>query len=82
LKEHGEELEQYAAIQASDAYKETPAYRLQALLRKMNEENGYNEVFIPAMQRLSPAYRAYHAELMETDRVFAARYQGAGALPR
>ena len=40
------------------------------LLKRFNEEQGYNSIFIPAMRRLSPAYDAYLTKLHEADRVF------------
>ena len=33
-------------------------------------ESGYNDVFIPAMQRLSPAYCEYHKSLQAANEVF------------
>ena len=52
-------LERYEEIKASDAYKNTPGYRFQELFAQLNRENGYNDVFIPAMRRLSSSYREY-----------------------
>ena len=53
-------LEQYRAVAESEEYKASPAYRLQEYLKQFQRESGYNDVFISAMQRLSPAYREYH----------------------
>ena len=47
-------LEQYRAVAESEEYKASPAYRLQECLKQFQRESGYNDVFIPAMQRLSP----------------------------
>lgn len=75
LKDNKEMLEQYEAIKASDEYKATPAYRLQELLSQLNRENGYNDIFIPAMQRLSSSYREYYQTLMEANQVFMEHFQ-------
>lgn len=70
IADNRETLSMYDAVKKSEEYKKTPAYRLQELLQTLCEENGYNDVFIPAMQRLSGTYRAYHAALERADRVF------------
>lgn len=50
LKDNREMFERYKEVKASDAYKNTPGYRLQELFAQLNRENGYNDVFIPAMR--------------------------------
>lgn len=70
LKDNKEMLEQYEAIKASDEYKSTPAYRLKELLAQLNRENGYNDIFIPAMQRLSSSYREYYENLIKANEIF------------
>ena len=63
IHDNKELLEQYRAVAESEEYKASPAYRLQEYLKQFQSESGYNDVFIPAMQRLSPAYREYHKSL-------------------
>ena len=70
LKEHKDMLQQYEAVKASAAYKSTPAYKLQALLAQLNQENGYNDIFIPAMRRLSHSYRTYSEKLSKANAIF------------
>ena len=70
LKEHKDMLQQYEAVKASAAYKSTPAYKLQALLAQLNHENGYNDIFIPAMRRLSSSYRTYSEKLSKANAIF------------
>lgn len=70
ISDHKEVLEQYRAIVTSDEYKATPMYRLQELLKQLQKENGYNDIFIPAMQRLSPSYREYYENLLVANDVF------------
>ena len=65
-------LEQYRAVAESEEYKASPAYRLQEYLKQFQRESGYNDVFISAMQRLSPAYREYHKSLQARRRKSAA----------
>lgn len=70
LEDNKEMLERYEEIKASHEYKSTPAYRLQELLAQLNRENGYNDIFIPAMQRLSSSYREYYEKLMKANEIF------------
>lgn len=38
--------------------------------KEFQKESGYNDVFIPAMRRLSPSYGAYYKALEEANEVF------------
>lgn len=76
LKDNREVLERYEEIKASDAYKNTPGYRFQELFAQLNRENGYNDVFIPAMRRLSSSYREYYEKLLKANEVFLKSYRG------
>lgn len=70
IHDNKEMLEQYRAVTESEEYKASPAYRLQEYLKQFQRESGYNDVFIPAMQRLSPAYCEYHKSLQTANEVF------------
>ncbi len=74
ISDNKEMLEQYQAIMASDEYKATPMYRLQELLKQLQRENGYNDIFIPAMQQLSPSYRKYYESLQAANEIFIKHY--------
>ena len=76
LKDNREVLERYEEIKASDAYKNTPGYRFQELFAQLNRENGYNDVFIPAMRRLSSSYREYYEKLLKANEAFLKSYRG------
>lgn len=76
LKDNREMLERYEEIKASDAYKNTPGYRLQELFTQLNRENGYNDIFIPAMRRLSSSYREYYEKLLKANEAFLRNYHG------
>jgi len=68
-QEHQQTFEQYLLLKQSEAYQRSPACRLTAYIRRFNSASGYNDVFIPAMKRLSNSYRAYHDALERADRV-------------
>ena len=58
----------------SEEYKSTPAYRLEELLKKFNNMSGYNEIFLPAMRRLSKSYREYYEALLRAEEKFKQEY--------
>ena len=75
LKNNKEIIDQYLEFQKTDEYRNSSGFKLMELVRKFNQDNGYNTVFIPAMRRLSPAYDEYMIKLQEADRVFSRQYQ-------
>ena len=81
LTAHQEELEQYLRLKESGEFQQSPAGRLAAELRRFQAAAGYRDILIPAMKRLSPAYRAYHDALEQANRVFLERYPGAANGP-
>lgn len=70
LSENKEILERYMAFTETDEYKSSPAFRLKNLLQNLNQQNGYNEVFIPAMCKLSQSYHRYYEKLQKANEVF------------
>lgn len=67
-------LESYMAYKETEEYKQSPAYELQEYFKKLNKENGYNDVFIPAMKKLSSKYREYCDTLEKANRAFLEKY--------
>lgn len=81
LAAHREELEQYLRLKQTAEFRQSLAGRLAAELQRFQDTAGYGSVFIPAMKRLSPAYRAYHDALERANQVFLERYPGAAGRP-
>lgn len=77
IADNQEILEQYMAFKQSDEYKSSPAYKLQELFATFNQESGYNDIFIPAMKRLSQSYQDYHEALQKANEVFIEKYPNA-----
>lgn len=75
IRDNREMLDRYRAVAESEEYKASPAYRLQECLKRFQRESGYNDVFIPAMQRLSPAYGEYYKALQAANGVFQRHFQ-------
>ena len=63
LEGNREIIENYWAYKESDTYKASDTYRLEESFRQFGRVSGYNDIFIPAMCRLSKSYREYHEAL-------------------
>ena len=68
-------IEQYRAVTSSAEYQASAAGRMQAALKRLLAEAGYNDVFIPAMRRLSPKYAQYYTALQEANAAFVEALQ-------
>lgn len=73
--ENRENIELYKKMKESEEYKSSPAFRLNEYFSKISSENGYYDIFIAAMRRLSPSYEAYYQKLMEADRIFTQEFE-------
>ena len=74
IADHHEEIESYLAYKRSEEYETTPAGRLEKELRRFNSMSGYNDIFIPAMCRLSESYRKYQEGLSAASEMFSQKY--------
>ncbi|MFZ7102485.1 MAG: MerR family transcriptional regulator [Peptococcaceae bacterium] len=74
LQENKEVLEQYLAYKKSPAYQDSPAYKIQGLLKAFNSTSGYYDVFIPAMKRLSASYAEYHRQIEIANKKLLSQY--------
>ena len=72
---HKEIIEQYLKFQDTEEYRNSEGAKLKEVLKRFNQEQGYNSVFIPAMRKLSPAYDEYVLKLQKADQAFSQRYQ-------
>ena len=70
LRQNEAAVRQYAVYKQSDAYRNSPAERIEEALKSLCRESGYNAVFIPAMRRLSPSYDAYYRQLTAANGIF------------
>ena len=69
-----EVIESYMKYKQSDEYKTSAVYQLEQSLRQFSNTSGYNDVFIPAMCRLSKSYKEYHNTLMKANDKFLEQY--------
>ncbi|MEQ2527322.1 MerR family transcriptional regulator [Robertmurraya yapensis] len=63
LSENKEVIERYLAYKQSEEYKNSPIYKIQTILKEFNNTNGYYDVFIPAMKKLSVSYSEYFKQI-------------------
>ena len=75
LVNNKEILEQYLEFQKTVEYQNSDGAKLKELLKKFNQEQGYNSIFIPAMRKLSPAYDEYILKLQKVDKIFSRKYR-------
>lgn len=73
-------LEEYMALKQSEEFQTSAAAQLQTCLRAFSQNSGYNDVFLPAMRRLSPSYAAYYEKLMAANEVLLRHYPQAAQL--
>ncbi len=44
------------------------------VMKSFGKVSGYNDIFIPAMRRLSPSYEEYYQNLLKANVVFLERF--------
>lgn len=74
ISDNKDALEHYMTFKESEKFKKSPAFRLQELFKKFNSESGYNDIFIPAMKKLSKSYEDYYAAIEQANKVFIEKY--------
>lgn len=78
MDENREAIETCMAYRQTAAYQMSQAYRIEETLRQFNSASGYNDIFIPAMCRLSDSYREYYEALQAANEKFLQRYPQQG----
>ena len=74
ISENRKILEDYLTFKQSKEYLESPIYRIQKILKEFNKTNGYNDIFIPAMIKLSPSYAKYYAQLQKANQMLLKQF--------
>lgn len=69
-----QEIEEYIKFRNSEAYKSTPAFKLQQLLVEFQQSSGYDEVFVENLKILSASYLEYSEKLQEANKILLERY--------
>lgn len=74
VKSNKDILEEYKKWKQTDEYKNSPAFRLMEYMKQVCTSNGYYEVFIPAMRKISPLYNEYYEQLLKANDEFVRIY--------
>ncbi len=74
LSENKEMLTWYLEYKKSDEYKNSPAFKIQEMLKEFNNTSGYYDVFIPAMKKLSDSYAKYYQQLETANEKLLSEY--------
>lgn len=74
IAENQEFIESWMAYKQSEEYRNSPAFLLEEALKQFQSASGYNEVFIPAMCRLSNSYREYYEAMQRANEKFLQKY--------
>ena len=74
VKENKQILDHYMEYKQSEEYKNSPAYKFMELMKEFCQTNGYYDIFIPAMRKLSPLYNQYYEQMLVANEEFEKKY--------
>lgn len=74
VKNHKQILDEYSKWKQTDDYKNSQAFRLMECMKQFCNTNGYYDVFIPAMRKLSPLYNTYYEQMRNANEKFLEKY--------
>ena len=60
-------LDEYQKYRQSEEFKNSCAFRLMEYMKQICSANGYYDVFIPAMRKLSPLYNDYYEQMLKAN---------------
>ena len=74
VDDNKEILDAYHSFKQTEEYKSSPAYQVMELMKEFCSSNGYYDVFIPAMRRLSPLYNQYYEQMLRANEEFIKKH--------
>lgn len=74
LMDYSEEIKKYQDFKDSDEYLSSSYGILMETMKAFGESSGYNDIFIPAMRKLSPSYDKYYENLLKANEVFLEKF--------
>lgn len=74
VEDHKEFLDEYKKWKQTEEFKNSPAFRLMEYMKQFCTNNGYYDVFIPAMRKLSPLYNEYYEQMLKANDEFVRIY--------
>ena len=70
LMTHEDTIRTYLSMKDTEEYRASPAARLMEFFKTFQQQSGYTDVFLPAMEQLSPSYASYRKTLHKANEVF------------
>ena len=74
VENHKKRLDDYNKLKQTEEFKNSPAFRLMEYMKQFCTNNGYYDVFIPAMRKLSPLYNEYYEQMLKANDEFVRIY--------
>ena len=74
LEDYSEIIGQYQDFKESVEYQSSSYGQLMEIMKLFGETSGYNDIFIPAMRRISPSYEQYYQKLLKANEIFVERF--------
>ena len=74
VKSNKDVLDEYKKYKQTEEYKNSLAYRLMEYMKQVCTTNGYYDIFIPAMRKLSPLYNEYYEQMLKANEKFVKSY--------
>lgn len=65
LQEESQALQEYMDFKDSEKYQDSSLQKIMTAMKRFSESSGYNEVFIPALRRLSASYENYYQKMLK-----------------
>ncbi len=74
VKNNKDVPDEYKQMKQTDAYKNSPAFRLMEYMKQFCTINGYYDIFIPAMRMLSSLYNEHYEQMLKANENFIRIY--------
>lgn len=74
VKSNKNMLDEYKKYKQTEEYKNLPAVRLMEYMKQICAANGYNDIFIPAMRKISPLYNEHYEQMLRANDIFIKNY--------
>lgn len=74
LDDYSKEIKEYQEFKESEEYLSSICGEVMEIMKSFGKVSGYNDIFIPAMRRLSPSYEEYYQNLLKANMVFLERF--------
>lgn len=65
LDDYSKLIREYQDFKESEEYLSSPCGEVIEIMESFGKASGYNDIFIPAMRRLSPSYEEYYQNLLK-----------------